>query len=245
MSYFIFESKIVLNQPFTLDGEEAQHLLNSRRIQIGEAIEIQDQCYHRYLATVEAISKKHLILLPETQLTTPPESPFKINLFQALIKDKNLELILQKTTELGVSAIYLFQSTFSQKLKKDTSKQLQRWNKICLEACKQSGRVKAPPVAYFDSIQKTESFLRASSDQIPILCMSTVKHFNQLSDIQFPESEVNLLIGPEGGWHDDEFSIQNVVPINLGQRILRAETAAIISVSILQFLHGDLQCFSI
>ncbi|MCG8336816.1 MAG: 16S rRNA (uracil(1498)-N(3))-methyltransferase [Proteobacteria bacterium] len=241
MSYFIFEDVININQQFTLAGEEARHLLSSRRIQLGELIEIQDKDFRRFHASVESISKRDLELLPFKELETVPESPLKINLFQALIKEKNLELILQKTTELGISNINLFPSAFSQRLKKDPQKQLQRWKKICVEACKQSGRTKPPELSYLESFDKLTDLLASLPGDIPTLIFDTGNHITHLGDIKIPTGKINLLIGPEGGWQRGEIEIETMLPINLGSRILRAETAAISAVTLLQFLHGDLQ----
>ncbi len=239
MSYFIFEDVININQKFTLKGEEARHLLSSRRIQIGELIEIQDINLRRFHASVESVTKRDLDLLPIKEIETVPESPLKINLFQALIKEKNLELVLQKTTELGVSTINVFPGAFSQRLKKDPQKQLNRWNKICVEACKQSGRTKPPVLSYRESLNEPASEYFANKS-IPTLVFDTETNITKLSKIDIPGKEVNLLIGPEGGWQRGEIDKKKMLAVNLGLRTLRAETAAISAVTLLQFLYGDL-----
>lgn len=240
MSYFIFEGKLELNQAFILKGDEAAHLLQSRRIQPGEWIEIQDVSYQRFQAKVVAVLKKELKLLPISLLNPPADSPYKINLFQALIKDKALDLILQKATELGVASICIFQSSYSQRLKKDVEKQVARWQKICVEACKQSGRVKPPALSFLDSHKELEKFIHSHTKSVPTICLTTSPQSLRLGKIPNFRGAVNLLIGPEGGWQAGECSGPTTIPVNLGQRILRSETAAIATISILQYVFGDL-----
>jgi len=236
MSYFIFDGILKPNQPVTLEGEEALHLLNSRRIHPGEEIEIQDANYQRFQAKVNSVGKKSLLLQPLVQIEPPLEPTFKINLFQALIKDKPLELVLQKATELGVATICLFQSTYSQRLKKEPDKQLSRWRKICVEACKQSGRTKPPALSFLNSLADYQP----KSPDIPLIQFSTSPQNQKLNTLDPKANEIELFIGPEGGWQSAELEHLQVIPINLGLRVLRSETAAIAAVSIFQYLFGDM-----
>lgn len=240
MSYFLYEGNLELNQTFILKGDEAAHLLQSRRVRQGEWIEIQDMSNQRYQAAVETVQRKELTLVTVSRLEPPAESPCHIHLFQALVKDKALDLILQKTTELGVSSISLFHSTHSQRLKKEVDKQVVRWQKICLEACKQSGRVAPPQVTFLDSQDKLKAMLLAHNKLFPTICLMTTPQPLRLEQILAPGGSVNLLIGPEGGWQPGEWSEPEILPVNLGQRVLRSETAAIATISILQYLFGDM-----
>lgn len=241
MSYFLYDGTITLQTSFCLKGPEALHLLQSRRIQIGEVIEIQDQKNVRYQTKVDAVSRRELTLTPITVVTTPRDSHLTINLYQALVKEKSLELVLQKSTELGVSTVTFFQSGFSQRLKKDIEKQKDRWEKICIEACKQSGRAKPPKIEFRCSLSEIiEQIKDRDKSGISVVLDTTDQKSPRIEDLNFSNSEVDLFIGPEGGWQDEELNRLEAIKINLGQRILRSETAAITAAALLQYLHGDL-----
>ncbi len=239
MSYFIVENIIESKQSFIVDGEEAIHLLKSRRIEVGEYIEVQDPKFKRYRVRVDELSKRSLTVFPIEEVSPPKESEFKIHLCQALVKEKALDFILQKSTELGVASILIFQSKNSQGLKKDVKKQLTRWTKICWEACKQSGRVKPPEILFFKDIKSLSDDLKSNRSETSISLETSdqkmsLKEFNPLS------KQINLLVGPEGGWTEDELDNLNPMKAHLGARILRSDTAAISAVGILQFLFGDM-----
>ena len=110
MPYFYFDGIIQLQDPFVIKGEEASHILQSRRIKRGEIIQVQDQTYDRFQVQVENIHRNSLSLLPLRVQNTPPPSKFSIHLYQAIVKEKALDLIIQKTTEMGVSSIGFFHS---------------------------------------------------------------------------------------------------------------------------------------
>jgi 16S rRNA (uracil1498-N3)-methyltransferase len=240
VSYFLFDNEIKENQKITLRDQEALHLLKSRRIRTRELIEIQDCNHHRWLARVEALSKKELLLTSLTRTETPAESPLKIHLFQALVKEKQMDFILQKSTELGVNSITFFHSANSQRLKKDKEKQISRWNKICLESCKQCGRTIPPHVRFLENLEDPQLTESWNSTEHGLISLELSRSAQTIDSLELEAGEVSILIGPEGGWQADELAELPCIRINLGPRILRAETAAIAVVSIFQFRFGDL-----
>ncbi len=244
MSYFVFDGVIQLQQPFVIKGEEASHIARSRRIQTGGIIQIQDQSDLRYQARIEQIGKKSLRLLPLTSQTTPPEPLFRINLYQALVKEKALDYIIQKTTELGVASIYLFQNRYSQRLKPDDEqgRKQTRWKKIAREACKQSGRVKPPEITILPDLSKLEQVLESPSTKtMATICLTSSGDTIPLDQASIASDEINLLIGSEGGWNDDEMARIECERVHLGPRILRSDTAAVSAVGILQYVFGDMR----
>ncbi len=243
MSYFLFNGIIIPNQSFTIKGEEALHILCSRRIQVGDIVQIQDQSQQRYRARVQKTRKRDLTLEAFSLQEAPPEPILKINLFQSLIKEKALDLVIQKATELGVSVIYIFQSRYSQQIKPgiDLKKKHNRWEKIALEACKQSGRFLPPEIHFLPKLSHYEPFAQLSSSTVLSLCLMSVGKTASLDQLSIKEKKINVIIGPEGGWDENELNEINCLKIHLGPRILRSETAAISVVSILQFLFGDMK----
>lgn len=243
MSYFLFDGIIAIDQLFVIRGDEVQHITGSRRIRKGERIEVQDHTPRRYLAEVAEIKKRELILQPLEQLALPEESPCRIHLFQALVKEKALDTIIQKTTELGVASIRFFHSEFSQRISReaDVGRKLDRWRKIALEACKQSGRAVPPEIQFLQELSG-ENFPHAGSEKKMLtLCLSTTEEKHALSDVLTEDADINLLIGPEGGWKAGELNSINCREVCFGPRILRSDTAAVMAVSILQYLKGDLK----
>ncbi len=240
VSYFIYDGEIKLNQVLHLKDREALHLVKSRRIRVGEEIELQDHRQQRYLVRIESLSNKELVATAFKKIKTPAESPLKINLFQALIKEKQMDFILQKATELGVATVNILHSAYSQRLKKDREKQLSRWHKICLEACKQSGRVVPPSLCFYNALSDPELVRILNSADHPVIQFEQKGSPGLIEYDPGNTGEISIMIGPEGGWKTDELSHIASISMSLGPRTLRAETAAIAAISILQFRFGDM-----
>ena len=243
MAYFIYQGVIDSDRPFIISGDEANHIRKSRRIRKEESIHIQDSRFRRFSAQVVGIARHGIELLPQYELPTIPESKLEISLFQALIKEKAIDSIIQKTTELGVSNIFVFGSKYSQ-VPKDKSileKKLFRWKKIAQEACKQSDRARPPQLAFIgrlsDYIDETKHW---NSSDFPVLLLDqSGPPFSEI-ELKTPKG-CGIVVGPEGGWKGEEINFKKTIKVSIGHRVLRADTAAIVSTGILQFLFGDLQ----
>ena len=247
MSYFIFDGVLECGQPFELKGEEARHVLKSRRMRSGEHFLIQDQNGQRFDAVLKSSGRDSLSFVPENSVAVPQASALRLEILQALPKEKALDWILQKTTELGVSRLDFFCGNhspnsfhFSQQ-----KRQLIRWQRIALEASKQCGRQHPPEIFCHESLEAALEILPecANSWILSPDCEESVCWNNLDTDTAQQQLFQRVLIGPEGGLHPDEFKLalrSGMRPVELGPRILRAETAAVSAVSILQFLWGDL-----
>ncbi len=174
---------------------------------------------------------------------SPTESSIEIVLLQALPEKERMELIIQKTTELGVSAILPFQSKKSISLREREAKQKKahRWQHIAVKAVQQSRRAKVPFVGECRPLEEILGDL--GEDGLKILLWE--KGGQNLKSVlrQHPTQKICAMVGPEGGFVEEEVKSakkQGFVPVKLGQRILRTETAAIILVGILQYELGDL-----
>jgi len=154
-----------------------------------------------------------------------------------------MELIIQKATELGVSAIVPFKSARSISLEEREAKQKKahRWQEIAVKAVQQSRRAKVPTVGPYQSFE--EALGACGGEGLKILLWE--KMGEQLKDVlkrHLPE-KIYAMVGPEGGFTEDEVARAkeaNFIPIKLGQRTLRTETAAITLVGLLQYELGDL-----
>ena len=169
------------------------------------------------------------------------ESPININLFQSISSNEKMDMVIQKATELGVSSIQpIFTSRSTIKLSLDrTKKRLIHWKQVSISACEQSGRSKIPTIKSpieFDQI----------SEGIKTNSLNLLLHPDNLEESSNLPNEysgdINIFIGPEGGFSQDEVLLlkkQNCINIQLGPRILRTETAPLAIIAILQYKYGD------
>jgi len=153
-----------------------------------------------------------------------------------------MDLIVQKSTELGVSKIV---PIFTERVvpKSFSPNKLERWRRIAIEACKQSGRVTVPEV--LEPI-RFEEFVKNAD--IPSLCLIPWEEEKETSlekvlPAALISGKVTLIVGPEGGLAGPEIELARrggFTPVSLGKRILRTETVSISLLSIIQYLYGDL-----
>lgn len=250
MSCRIFIENIESLKPgsnFRLTGEESKYIAKVLRLVEGERVIISSSNGPEYLTTIEAIEKKSVLLKVESIDETKRESKLDITLCQSLPKSKKMDLIIQKCTELGVRRFIPFTSSrsVSRPDSKEGSEKVKRWEKIALEACRQCGRRFIPPlenVIKFDELLGNMSSLdnEKTLKLIPWESEDN-KSLRQLSHIDV--EKVMLLIGPEGGFSKEEVERAKKVgfiPISLGSRLLRTETAGLATVSMLQYIWGDM-----
>ena len=247
MSYFIFDGILHLRKQYELKGEESSHITKSRRLRPGDSFLVQDQQGQRFEAILKSFDRNSLIFTPQKPVAIPPASSLRIEILQALPKQKALDFILQKTTELGVSRLDMFCSMHSPKTFRASEREqhLKRWQRIVSEASKQCERQFAPEINFHPDISAALETLPECPnswmlDPEATDAVSWKKISSSRNDII---NHHRVLIGPEGGFHKDEIKLSlcsGMRPVYLGPRILRSETAAMSAVSILQFLWGDL-----
>jgi 16S rRNA (uracil1498-N3)-methyltransferase len=232
MSYFLVNQELVLEKVLELSGEEAVHILFSRRIKKGEKIVLQDMLGNRCEAEVLNTEKKSLRVIPKQRVEIPKEPSNKVSILQASVAESAWDLILQKSTELGVAKIYLFsaknspkQITFSEYEKKKV-----RWQKILWEAAKQSGRGTVPELIFLNNFKEVLEV----SEKLEKLFLADVGGEGGGS---LKYKNIGLLVGPEGGFTEEEFleikRLKNCHLLKLSSFTLRAETAAIVGAGIL------------
>lgn len=225
-----------------IDGSEAHHIRNVLRQKIGDEVFLFDGTENEYKAEIsEFLSFNNgpavkLKIVSKTHKDIEPS--VKINLYQALPRLKKFDFIVEKATELGVNKIIPVISERVQ-LPKDAVKnpaKLERWRKIALSAAKQCGRVLVPEVAEIAKFKDAVVVGAAKQSQnetlsiIPWECEQNNSLKKVLKSLNSQPSTVNLFIGPEGGFSNEEAElakINGIIPVSLGKRILRAETAPI------------------
>ena len=218
-----------------LSSSQAHHLRHVLRLGTGDVVEVFDGEGQGYLGNVE-IQGSQVTVRALRSLSSEP-APVRIVLAPALIKSARFEWILQKATELGVYQIVPLATRLSD-IRIPESKlglRLQRWNRIVIEASKQSRRLVAPrlhePIGFSDLLGSGEF-----STCTKLLFYE--KASNLWSPVDIPGSrEIMLCIGPEGGWESREVEqaqSSGISVFSLGPWTLRAETAAVAALSILQ-----------
>ncbi|MCW5211545.1 16S rRNA (uracil(1498)-N(3))-methyltransferase [Desulfobulbus sp. TB] len=221
-------------------GPEAHHIRSVLRMQVGDSAELYDGKGTVVSAQISRISAKEAafqVLSRQNQA----ESGVPLTLIQAVLKGKKMDLLIQKATELGV---HTFQPVITQYCEKSGQarqqvKQLERWQRIMLEACKQCRR--PIPMQIFPPTPLQElSFPEKAYKIMP---------WENEAGTSFSALRLNngqpvlVLIGPEGGFHSSEVAYAEEVgfrTISLGPRILRAETAALAAVVLAQQGMGNL-----
>jgi len=169
------------------------------------------------------------------------ESPLKVHLFQGISRSERMDFTIQKAVELGVSEItpvFTHRSILKKIDQKRLLKKQQHWQNIALSACEQSCRTALVKVNPPIQVKQIADY----SAEIQLLLSPHAEHsLSQLNHLK-PQT-INILIGPEGGLNESEVDLamdNNYQAITLGPRILRTETAGISTLSVLQYMWGDL-----
>jgi len=227
------------------DRREIRHISRVLRLGIGDRVTLFDGEGKEYPACIKHLSSDQVSLtLVEEPILTTKESSLRIILGMALLKSTRFEWLLQKTTELGVSEIVPFYSrhVVPRWEEGQTRTREVRWEKIVSEAAKQCGRAKIPKIHLPRPFEET---LTMDFDEATKIFLWEREETKNLKDaLATFASVVFVLVGPEGGFSEDEASQAQGAsfhPVRLGPRILRAETAGVVIVSLLQFLLGDLR----
>lgn len=229
-----------------IEGEDVKHIYKVLRVKSGEKVVINNLEGEEFLGEVEEVNKQEVSIKILEKLKINNESNLKITLFQGMPKATKMDLIVQKSVELGVSEIIpTITDRVDVKLKGDFKK-LDRLNKIALEACKQSKRTLIPKV--LEPLNFKEVL-----DKIDDLDLMVIPYENatgygiraMVNSIENRENikTVGIMVGPEGGFEESEIEAlkeKGAHIVTLGPRILRTETAGFTCTSLIQYELGDL-----
>ena len=231
-------------QELLLAGEEFHHLRHVLRLHVGDIVSLFDGAGRGFEAKLVGMDRSGAVLRVHREELPSPESFLRLHLAVGLAKGEKLDLICQKSTELGVVAIHPLATRLAdRKLSGERAPgKLDRWRRVALEACKQSGRTRLPEILPPVDL---ETFL---SRELPALRLLADPAGDSASRVfargrSRAGAPVVVAVGPEGGWHPAELELFRRAEFDafrLGPRILRAETAAILAAGLLQFLSGDL-----
>ncbi len=218
--------------------------LESWQARAGEIVTLVDGGQTCYRARIVELGPSGGVVVPFARLPQAAESPLAIEIYQALPEKERFELVLQKLTELGVSRIVPLTSQRSATLEERDAgqKKSHRWPDVVLRAAKQCRRAMVPelyPVLSWD-----EATYLAQHAELKLMLYEGEEHWTlreALGGLQ--PLRIALLVGPEGGFTAEEVADARrlgFLPVSLGPRILRTETAAIVGAAALQYAAGDL-----
>lgn len=224
-----------------LTDEEASHANRTLRLSKGDEIFLFNG-EREYRAVLKRVAKDAVMaeILEEVTDNRPDRNLF-ISLYVGMPKVKHFETILEKCTELGVTRFVPVSTEYSIMKPEDLPKKYKRWKKIVATACKQSERIDIPEIS--EPISFSESIKDATSNQKNYLFTLNRNEFEfpKLKKSKGDFKRIGIFIGPEGGFSPSEINNANefkhIDTFTLFDEILRTETAAISSVSIVRFLH--------
>ncbi len=233
----------IIDDRVTLTGSDVSHIRTVLRLKVGESIQVISDSDN--LLTVQLIEVKAKEIRGEVIASEKlnVESPLAVHLGQALTKGNKFDVILRKSVELGACSITALTTERCVVKTDQAEKKIERWKKIALESSKQCGRTRVLQVA--EKIETLEIFCHKNNYQDLKLVFWEMEEKSFLKDLKLDREprSVAVLTGPEGGFSLLEiekargYGFQTV---SLGPRILRAETAPVVALALLQSFWGDL-----
>jgi 16S rRNA (uracil1498-N3)-methyltransferase len=242
--FFFPQSQIENSMPI-ITGTDLNHIKNVLRLKPGDHIFLFDGTGAEYHARLLRLSSNGAVFEVIGKTDSSSESTVHISIGQAYLKEKKMDLLIRQMTELGINHWRPFFSdrTIPAPDQKRVNSRAQRWEKIMIEAVKQCQRNRLVEIGLPVSFK--EMLVLANDADIKIIFWENAE--NTLSQNIFLKEKNQIrsvfsMIGPEGGFSDYEGKQAveaGFVPVKIGPRILRAETAAVAGCTLLQYLFGD------
>jgi 16S rRNA (uracil1498-N3)-methyltransferase len=242
---FFIPHGAVTDGSVTIDGDLYRHMAKVLRLKCGDQVLLADGSGREYHGAIRSIGREMLVVdILDTDREGVDEQGLAITLYQGLPKGDRTDVIIQKATELGIAEIVLFRSSRSVPRIKEAEKdgKIARWQRIALEAARQSGRSSVPAVSLAEGIDVA---LEGAGHAVKLLLWEEERN-NRLKQVlgshRLPGT-IALLVGPEGGLTEAEAAHAQkagFMPVSLGKRIVRTETASLAMLAILQFYWGDM-----
>jgi len=238
---------LICGQTVECDAQATVYLTKVLRLKTGADLVVFNGEGGEFRARVGAVGRRSASIDIGEFVQRETESPLELTLLQGVSRGERMDYTVQKAVELGVAHITpVVTERTVVNLKGDRLvKRRDHWQAIVNSACEQSGRNRVPIVAAiqpFTAVMK-ESAQTLAEDKHALTLVLHHRAEASLDDLPIPQGPVSLLIGPEGGLSDGEIATAEAagfVPVKLGPRVLRTETAALVALSVLQWLWGDL-----
>lgn len=237
---FFVSAPLATGATLVLPDSAAQHAVRVLRLRVGAGVTLFNGEGGEYAALLSVIDKRRVEVEIGAHQSIERESPLAVTLVQALSSGERMDVTLQKAVELGVQCVVPVMSERSvvrlQGARAD--KRQARWQQVVISACEQCGRNRIPDVRSLIPLTVFLSAPRPAALRWVLLPEAE----KSLRELPRPEQPVEILVGPEGGFSEIEVAraqAANFLPIRLGPRVLRTETAAPALLAAVQALWGD------
>ncbi len=246
MRRFFIEEILEKDGFCSIKGPEARHISRVLRMGPGDQIVLMDRKGCHFVGSIKSVHPREVQVILERPFHTPPSSPVKIILCQALIRSHQMDYVIQKTSELGVDRVFPFTSQHSivSVSKERLANKMRHWQEIALNSAKQCGRITpaeiAPPMAFEDLIAKWKE---GDGARLILWEQEGSRDLKAILRESSPAVTFIGVVGPEGGFGRREIAVARDAGFalaSLGTRILRSETAALALVALVQYEWGDL-----
>ena len=247
MRRFFYDGTLMDKGGVALDKEESHHISKVLRLKPGDEIELFDGTGRLYQAEIAEIGKRALVEMV-SEIVMEPTLQVPLWVYQGDLKGGKMDQIVQKCTELGVHRFTSFVSDRSQGRvdSQRRKRRSDRWHKLMVGACKQCKRLRFMELGEELNFSALVSSSDLSDERVRKLICYENEEAQTLGSLNWSVenfSKVCLIVGPEGGFSREEIDLSKQYgwqPVSLGSLILRAETATLASVSITQFLLGNM-----
>ena len=234
------DSPLAVGSQCQLDDNAANHVGRVLRMQAGQALLLFNGDGQDYHATITEAGKKHVQVAVTEAAENETESSLRVVLAQTLSKGDRMDYAVQKAVEMGVSEIVpLTTERCDVKLKGDREdKRLRHWQQVAISAAEQCGRARIPEIQPVMTVQQWLEHAQACDLRL-VLHHRTEQSLNTLEK----PASIALMIGPEGGLTAEEIALaesHGFLPVALGPRVLRTETAPVAAIALCQWLWGDI-----
>ncbi|MGC8121383.1 16S rRNA (uracil(1498)-N(3))-methyltransferase [Marinobacter sp. VGCF2001] len=234
------DSPLAVGSLCSLDDNAANHVGRVLRMQAGQELRLFNGDGQDYLAAITEAGKKHVEVEVTGATDNHTESSLRVVLAQTLSKGDRMDYAVQKAVEMGVTDIVpLTTERCDVKLKGDREdKRLRHWQQVAISAAEQCGRARVPEIQPVMTVQQWLDYAQAFDLRL-VLHHRTEHSLNTLKK----PSGVALMIGPEGGLSAGEIALaesHGFLPVALGPRVLRTETAPVAAIALCQWLWGDI-----
>lgn len=227
-----------------LSPEQAHQVRQVLRLEPGDTVVVLDNQGMEYEVTLTAVNPKEAVGRVTGTRQAAGEPRAQLTLFQSLLVREKFEWVLQKTTEVGVTEIVpVLTARGLVRTKQIEDNKLDRWQRIVVEAAEQAHRGRIPKIQ--QAIPFVDIFSRfVGFDRLLIAAPSRAATLHDaLQGIGRPDPSIALLIGPEGGFTEEEVALareKGAVAVGLGPRILRTETAAVVASALILHERGEM-----
>lgn len=230
----------------TLSGEEAHHAIHVLRVRVGESVRLFDGLGAFYNGRVADIAKKSISIAIENRIESQAEPCARLILMVGLLKGRALDFLIQKSVEIGVSDLVLFQADRSvARMSRGGEESNDRCENQVVSACKQCGRARLMDVRAIGSLEEALASIPEKSSRY--VFWEDFEAGEEPAPVRLGEvrssSAICAMIGPEGSFTPGEIELirsAGFVPCSLGPRVLRSETAALAAAALLLYQAGDL-----